>query len=226
LTSDGEYSRLHKHSSLDTGFAMQKPFALLRTKILNMFWENRLNISTRGVTGKNPNEPEHIHYGTIAYSTIHAILCSLSLSPSDVFVDLGCGKGRVLCCAARYKILQAIGVEYSAELSREAKINAEKLRGRSSPIKIEHMLAQNFDYSQGTVFYMFHPFGPNVLYQVLKRMKDGFKANHLSINIVYVNPVHDALLTDCDWLEEYDRWKPNTKGNNEHVVSFWRSKNP
>jgi precorrin-6B methylase 2 len=217
---------LHKHFSLDTGFAMEKHIALLHTKILNMIWERRLNVSTRGVTGYNPNEPEHIHYGTIAYSTIHAILLSLSLNSSDVFVDLGCGKGRALCCAARYKIKKSIGVEYSEKLSREAEINAEKLRGRCSPVTIKHMLAQDFDYSQGTIFYMFHPFGPNVLHQVLKKMKEGFKVHHRSIRIVYVNPVHEAFLTDCDWLEEYDRWKPNTKGNNEHSVSFWRSKYP
>jgi len=56
---------------------MEKHIALLHTEILNMIWERRLNISTRGVTGSNLNKPEHIHYGTIAYSTIHAIPHSL-----------------------------------------------------------------------------------------------------------------------------------------------------
>jgi predicted RNA methylase len=183
LISCGEYSRLHKQFSLDTGFVMEKHIALLYTKIMNMIWERRLNISTRGVTGSNPDEPEHIHYGTIAYSTIQTILRSLSLDPSDVFVDLGCGKGRALCCAARYNMVHAVGVEYSAELSREAEINAEKMHGRCSPITIQHMLAQDFDYSQGTVFYMFHPFGPNVLHQVLEKMKEGFKAHRRTIRI-------------------------------------------
>jgi hypothetical protein len=84
------------------------------------------------------------------------------------------------------------------------------------------MLAQEFDYTRGTVFYMFHPFGPNVLHQVLEKMHTGFKIRHQCIRIVYVNPVFEELLKKCEWLEEYERWMPNTKGNNEHVVSFWR----
>lgn len=189
-----------------------------------MIWEYRLNISTHGLSKSDPNEPENIHYGTIAYSTIQAILQSLSLNSHDVFVDLGCGKGRSLCCAARYPLAHVVGVEYSEDLVRDAKINVAKLRGKRSPVTIWHMLAQEYDYSQGTIFYMFHPFGPNVLYQVLKKLENGFIKNHRNIRIVYVNPVHEIILEECRWLEEVDRWKPGTKGNNEHVVSFWQSK--
>jgi hypothetical protein len=203
---------------------MEKHIALFLKKTLNLIWECRLNISTRGVTGSNPNEPEHIHYGTIAYPAIHTILHSLGLNSHDIFVDLGCGKGRVLCCAARFNIELVVGVEYSAQLSRQAEINGKKLRGRNSPITILHMLAQEFDYSRGTVFYMFHPFGPNVLLQVLEKMQTGFNLRHRCIRIVYVNPVFEELLKKCEWLEEYERWMPNTKGNNEHVISFWRSR--
>jgi len=204
---------------------MKNPLARIRKKIINMFWERRLNICTRGVTHANPNEPENIHYGTIAYSTIHAIMKHLGLKADDVFVDLGCGKGRALCCAARTAVSSAIGVEYSLELAGEAQRNAENLRGRCSTITIEHALAQKFDFSKGTVFYMFHPFGPSVLQQVLRKMEAGWNSNQRKIRIVYVNPVHESSLKDCDWLEEYDRWEPKTKGNNEHTISFWRSKN-
>jgi cyclopropane fatty-acyl-phospholipid synthase-like methyltransferase len=35
----------------------------------------------------------------------------LQPSPRDVFVDLGCGKGRMICFMARYRLRKIIGVE-------------------------------------------------------------------------------------------------------------------
>ena len=61
---------------------------------------------------------EQHYYATVPYRAIFRILTFLSLKPSDVFVDLGCGKGRVVCCAATYDIAEAIGIEYVRESLR------------------------------------------------------------------------------------------------------------
>src|SRR5262245_17113716 len=93
------------------------------------------------------------------YTSTWRVLRHLALQPSDVFVDVGCGKGRVLCCAARQPVAQVIGVDLSAELCREATENARRLRGRQAPIEVVNTFAQDFDYSEATVVYFFDPFG-------------------------------------------------------------------
>src|SRR3954452_4600072 len=91
-------------------------------RLNNLWWEYRLGISTRGRTPVN--HPDSVHYATMRYSTIWSVLNHLDLQPSDVFVDVGSGKGRVLCCAAYHDVRRVIGVDLSAELCKEASTNA------------------------------------------------------------------------------------------------------
>jgi predicted RNA methylase len=197
-------------------------FSLLK-RLGNMMWERRLGITTRGLANVDGSSTEQIHYGTISYGAIGTILDHLQLNGTDVFVDLGCGKGRVLCCAALHPIDRAIGVECSRPLSDIAKVNAAGLRPHHSPIEIHTTEAQRFDYAAGTVFYLFHPFGPNTLRAVLLELQKGLQASPRQIRIVYVNPVHNNVLSECSWLEEYERWDVSGKPSLEHPVAWWRN---
>lgn len=196
----------------------------LPEKIENMFWEYRLGITTRGLEGVHTADVEHIHYGTVPYRTINTILDHLRLTPNDVFVDLGCGKGRVLCCASLRSIEQAIGVECSTALSAIALDNADALRVHHSPIKVFTMEAQHFDYSVGTVYYLFHPFGPGTLSKVLEQLRSGLERIHRSLRIVYVNPVHNTVLKKCSWLIETERWTAGEPRSPEHTITWWQNK--
>ncbi len=76
-------------------------------RLENAFHEMRLGVSTRGVHGFEPadwSQREHTYYITVSYRGIFHILDSLALQSSDVLVDLGCGKGRVVCCALQYGV--------------------------------------------------------------------------------------------------------------------------
>jgi Histone methylation protein DOT1 len=96
-------------------------------KLNSMLWEIRLGIRTRGLVEiKERDYKESV--GT-PYHTMWKILNSLSLVDSDVFVDIGCGKGRAVCCAARLGVRKVIGVEYSPELCRIAEANASNRPG-------------------------------------------------------------------------------------------------
>jgi cyclopropane fatty-acyl-phospholipid synthase-like methyltransferase len=45
------------------------------------------------------------------------LLKRLDLRSSDIFADVGAGKGRVLRLAAQHRMRQVVGVEYSSELA-------------------------------------------------------------------------------------------------------------
>jgi precorrin-6B methylase 2 len=192
-------------------------------KINNIFWELRLGIVTRGLTSIDPADDEHIHYGTVPYRTINAILDHLQLSSNDVFVDLGCGKGRVVCCSSLRRIRQSIGVEYSPDLSAIAQRNANRVKKKLSPIKIITIDAQQFDFTIGTVYYLFHPFGPKTLKNVIEGLHIGLQRLPRPVRIVYVNPVHHDVFKEYPWLVEYDRWEPRVDRSSEHQIQWWRN---
>jgi SAM-dependent methyltransferase len=178
-----------------------------------------MGVSTRGVVPTD--HPDSVHYASMGYSTIRTVLRHLDLRPSDVFVDIGSGKGRVLCCAARTPVRQVVGVELSEALCRQAKTNAERQRGRRAPIAVENMLADQFDYSAATVLFLFDPFGPATLAPVLKRIAEDTRGHE--VRIAYANPTHDSVLQEQPWLHDRDFW-PRGRNGVEHAVSFYRGR--
>lgn len=188
----------------------------------NMLNEYKLGINTRGTA--EVNEADAVHYATINYSAIWAILNCLELRPSDVFVDLGCGKGRVVCCASRFNMKAVIGVEVETQLCDIAKANAARVRERRSSITIVNSPVQNFEYSIGTVFYLFNPFGIATLKTVLAKLEQSLRENPRRIRIVYVFPAHEALLRESGWLENECRWDVRSDVRFQHNVSFWKSR--
>jgi SAM-dependent methyltransferase len=123
----------------------------LCTKLHNMAWEYRLGISARGIT--EVPLPGSNRSMTLSYADIFAILNRLSLIPDDALIDIGCGKGRVVCCAARFPLREVIGIEHLPELCAAARRNADRMRDRKAPITIVQAHAEEFDYRQGSVLY-------------------------------------------------------------------------
>jgi len=192
-------------------------------KLSNLVWEYKLGIRTRGISNVESASHEQIHYASISYRSMEIILNHLQLGPSDTFVDLGSGKGRMLCCAAIRKLRKVIGVECVGPLAEVATKNADQLRGKQSPIEVLSVEAQKYDYSIGTAFYMFHPFGPKTMREVLAQLKRGLQRNPRDIRIAYVNPEHNAVLRECSWLEEYEYWTLGANSIAEHEVSWWKN---
>ena len=200
---------------------LNPPLTKLLTKCSNMLWEYWLGIHSRGALHKAAGS-DSVPYSTSSYGAIMKILHNLSPRPSDVFVDIGCGKGRVLCCASRFRIREVVGIEIDKSLCAAARRNAERARGKKSPIRIINASAQEFDYGAGTLYYLFHPFGAATLSQVLDRIEQSLQLYPRQIRIVYLNPVAEFLLENRNWLEMYERWQAGDKFGLMHDVSFWQ----
>jgi SAM-dependent methyltransferase len=191
----------------------------LTDRLNNLWWEHWLGISTRGLVPID--YPDSVHYATMRYTTIRAVLHHLDLTSSDVLVDIGCGKGRVLCCAARHPVKQVIGVELSEPLCQEARVNAQRLRGRRAPIAVENVLAQDFNYAPATVLFLFDPFGAASLGRVLEKISRDTRGH--DVRLAYANPTHDEVFRAQPWLSGGEFWaKPQT--GLEHDVAFYRSR--
>jgi hypothetical protein len=87
-----------------------------------------------------------------------------------------------------------------------AQRNVERLRGRRAPITLVLGKVQDFDFTLGTIFYLFNPFGPETLRAALRKLDDGVRAKPRVVRIVYVNPLHEDVLNECAWLVRSDTW--------------------
>lgn len=189
----------------------------------DVYWERRIGIQTTGNGTPNPEGETH-HYGYLAYHTYFSILDALSLQPDDVVTDIGCGKGRVICAAATYPVLEVVGVDIDPALATQARMNAQRMRGKKSPIRVECISATDFDYDPVSVIVMFHPFGPSTMGVVLSRIGESLARRPRNLRIAYGNPMHSNLLASMPWLELTDAWNPGTWSRIKFPVHFYRSR--
>jgi Methyltransferase domain len=128
-------------------------------------------------------------YEAVPLVTFVRMMSRLPADLSDyVFIDFGSGKGRALVLAARYGFKRIIGIEFAAELHGIAKRNIEK----SAPdTRIELINENALRYSipdEKCVFYLFNPFGDQVLAEVVSNIEESYKRRPRKMVFLYVNP--------------------------------------
>ena len=156
-------------------------------------------------------------YATIGYQHVRKILRVMSPGPEDVFYDIGCGMGRILCVAAQQPVRKCVGVELQEPLCQIARRNAASLRGRKAPIEIVRADATTVDLADGTIYFMFNPFGPETLRDTLANIRRSLAQNPRSIKIVYYHAKYQSVIDDMDWLRKVQEFE-NFGG---HPVTIW-----
>jgi SAM-dependent methyltransferase len=126
----------------------------------------------------------------------------LARTPVDrrgTFVDLGCGKGRVLLLAAEHGFRKVVGVEFSPELCRIARSNiATYRRRRDSPTSFE---IQESDVTQFSMrddeafFFLFNPFDVVVMNAVLDRLEASLRRAPRRAALLYYNPTCAEIMS-------------------------------
>lgn len=190
-------------------------------RLLDLYWEKRLGIDTAGHVAVD--YPDARPYMTLHYRIYLAMLRRCGPGGDDVVVDAGCGKGRVLCCAARFPVRRVVGVEIDPQLCAAARRNAARMRGRRAPVEVVTAAAQDFDYREATIVIMFNPFGPQTLRKVVGRIEQSLHGNPRRLRMVYFNPVHEDLLACVPWLRRYEHWPARLLTGMKFAVSFWQT---
>ena len=140
------------------------------------------------------------YYNPSPYITIEKLMDQLKLGPDDVFMDLGCGKGRVLFVAAAQRVKKVIGVEVRKDIFDEAVRNLKNLKSANAPVEIINGDAAECEVKDGTVFFMYNPFGQATLESAVKNIEASLKANPRKIRIVYYRGDGQNLLDKHAWL--------------------------
>jgi SAM-dependent methyltransferase len=143
--------------------------------------------------------------GPVSYWLLHKFIDRSQIHHEDVFYDVGCGHGRVLCFVARKRVSKCVGIELSAEFAARAQVNARTLRGRLSPIEVHVGDAADADYEEGTVFFFGDPFGHKTLRLVLARIWQTLAARPRRVLCIFwipsfVDPLVEESIRSTGWL--------------------------
>ena len=119
------------------------------------------------------------------------------VGPADVFIDFGCGKGRVVLQAATYPFGKVIGVELSGALCEIARRNVEQSRSRFVCRDVQIIESDVLEYEipdDLTVAYFYNPFEGAIFSAVIDKIVASLRRNPRVIRVIYMNPVEEATL--------------------------------
>jgi SAM-dependent methyltransferase len=125
------------------------------------------------------------------------------------FIDLGCGRGRVLLVAAEFPFHCIVGVEFAVELHSQALQNIARCRSvRRRCERIQAINADVVDYRfppQNLVVYLFNPFGPDVLEKVMSNLRASLDERPRHLVLVMVMPESAGVISRLEWLSCYKK---------------------
>lgn len=159
-----------------------------------------LGVSTRGVSSTEASALENCnYYQDCQWLSVRGALKKLGPGESDVFIDLGSGKGKALLIAGRLPYKRVIGVELDKDLSRWAAKNIERARPRLRAGKVESLNVNILEWAipdDTSVVFLYNSFVGELFKTVMSRIFDSHDGNPRPLHIVYEYPwEHDWLMS-------------------------------
>jgi len=129
------------------------------------------------------------------------------------FLDLGCGKGRVLLMASDYPFNKIVGVEFMPDLVGAAQKNIagySSARQQCRQIEAVCLDARDFQFpAKPLVVYLFNPFSEATFAQVLENLRHSVEQSPRPVYVAYRFTEFEGLLAQEPWLEKVagtDQW--------------------
>ncbi len=143
--------------------------------------------------------PDNTIYEASGWTYLPRVMRPWEISADDVFLDFGCGRGRVLYMAARYyRLRRVIGVDVSAELTQHARANIEQRRKRLRTRDVEIVCANARDWAvpdDVTLIYLYFPFSGETWRAVVANLVASLDRNPRRVRVFFAAPKQtDALL--------------------------------
>jgi SAM-dependent methyltransferase len=166
----------------------------LRRRLSRLLFERRLDVDTAGVyTGEETALPheDYLWYEPMPWLSLRSALRRHKVSGEDVFIDLGCGKGRAVLQAARYPFKRVIGVELDPELTEVARANVEANLPRLKCREIELTTADLTEYTlpdDVTLAYCFNSVTGEPFGSLLSELLRSVDRRPRRLVLIYLNP--------------------------------------
>jgi predicted amidohydrolase len=141
-------------------------------------------------------QPGMIRYQPTPASVILELIDQVNFSADDVFYDLGSGLGQVVDLVNILTGVRCVGVEYQPAYCSYAAQMAEELGLRD--VNFINTDARYVEYGEGTVFFMFNPFGGRIFDAVMGKLRT--QAQKRTITICSYGSCTEPI-SELPWLD-------------------------
>lgn len=169
-------------------------------------------IPLSGLDFSSKNKTAGLEYQSHHPALIRAALMGLTIKHEDyTFVDIGCGKGRVLLIASEFPFRRIIGLEFAPPLAEIARQNLRSYRyGRQRCAQIEVITGDAMEYDlepEPLLLYFFSPFSPAILDQIVQRIERSFQRSPRELLVIFsgVIPMRDRAFGSRSQYERLQR---------------------
>lgn len=191
-------SSLENKGFKETARLVVKHIGVAASRAADHWFDLRYGTDTSGiievdrVETDSPNKKFAMRYEVTRARPLGRLLRRLDLPTDGRFVDIGCGKGRVLMVAARHGFTRLTGVEYSPALCEVARRNLSLFRsktGLSFEAEVVEADAAGYEIpADANVFFMFNPFYKEILDVVAGSITDSLRVHPRDVWLIYLYP--------------------------------------
>ena len=182
-------------------------FHIIRNEIRG---EKKYSIDTIGADSLKNLEKKGIDithatiYMPVSYDLLENFFIDTKIESYNLFLDIGCGKGRAMCVAAAFGAKKISGIELSKELFLDAKRNIKTCKEKypSTNFSIYNNDAFYFDIEDDVdCIFMFNPFDETIMNAVMENIETSLDSNPRVMTIIYINPMEKHVLLDWGYEE-------------------------
>ena len=164
---------------------------------------------------------EHaVPYQPARARSFRIMMQQLDLPADSVFVDVGCGMGRVLLLASRYPFKRIVGIDLSADLCSIAERNMTMLPrvGSAVPYEIhaENVTTYAFKPDEN-VFFLYNPFDETIMAKFIAALQNSVRQAPRPIWLIYLKPLTPARQV-IDQSETFQLEKRIAYGNAKFLI--------
>ncbi len=162
------------------------------------FYEKLLNINTLGEQLWDSSITHYHPYQATSYVALDILFKSYAMDKSDVVVDFGCGKGRLIFYLNSFFKCKVTGIEMDEGYYKDCLINKQnyltKHKRNANDIDFVCMFGQDYKISNvENKFYFFNPFSVNIFRKIINNILDSYDTNHRIIDLILYYPSEDYV---------------------------------
>lgn len=163
--------------------------------------EKQYGISTIGLDNLSDivSKEDRLHVSTyepVNYYTAGWLLDQLKTTDTT-FLDVGCGRGRVLVMAAAYGFKNIIGIDFSQRLCDQATNVCKEL-----PVTITCADARMYEIPDTVgVIFLFNPFDAAIMSEFILRVSESLLRKKRPLTVLYANPQCKDLWLEAGFIE-------------------------
>jgi SAM-dependent methyltransferase len=178
--------------------------------------EKKYRITTTGADELQSLEKKGIEidhatiYMPASYDLLEEVFEQIKKTGHQHFLDIGCGKGRILSVAAHHGFNKVTGIDFSKAFCNAAEKNLAVTK-KTFPYlqyKIINNDAFYFEIPNDVdCIFMFNPFDEVIMDAVAENILESFEINPRTITLIYANPMYKEELLEVGFTEIYHTQK-------------------